>query len=36
MKVCTYNEFEYYKIFGYLRVCEYCYVNFNPVCIFCL
>jgi hypothetical protein len=30
--VCTYNKFEYYKVFGYyLNVCEYYYVNLNPV-----
>jgi hypothetical protein len=27
MKVCTYNEFKYYKIFGYLSLYEYYYVN---------
>jgi hypothetical protein len=28
MKVCTYNEFEYCKVFDYyLNVCEYYYVN---------
>jgi hypothetical protein len=32
MKVCTYNEFEYCKVFGYyLNVCECYYVNLNHV-----
>jgi hypothetical protein len=32
MKVCTHNEFEYCKVFGYyLNVCKYYYVNLNPV-----
>jgi hypothetical protein len=31
MKLCTYNEFEYCKVFGYLSVCKYYYVNLNPV-----
>jgi hypothetical protein len=32
MKVCTYNKFEYCKLFGYyLNICEYYYVNLNPV-----
>jgi hypothetical protein len=34
MKVCTYNEFEYCKVFGYyFDVCEYYYVNLNHVWI---
>jgi hypothetical protein len=32
MKVCTYNEFEYYKVFDYyLNIYEYYYVNLNHV-----
>jgi hypothetical protein len=32
MKVCKYNEFEYYKVFDYyLNICEYYYVNLNPI-----
>jgi hypothetical protein len=28
MKTCTYNKFEYCKVFSYyLNVCEYYYVN---------
>jgi hypothetical protein len=30
MKVCTYNEFEYSKVFGYLSVCEFeSFMNLN-------
>jgi hypothetical protein len=33
MKVCTYNEFEYCKVFGYyLNVCEFeSFMNLNLV-----
>jgi hypothetical protein len=34
MKVSTYNEFENCKVFGYyFNVCEYYYVNLNPIWI---
>jgi hypothetical protein len=36
MKLCTYNEFEYCKVFDYLSVCKYYYVNLNPVWIWIL